>query len=113
MRLHDKIETKISDVLDSLDEIRRAEPALFLYTRLQVGINKSNPENFWERLSYFLKKPLVAGWAIAIILIINIAVIMANRSTYKDQTDNLNNSYASEDFNINLTDLYDPETTEP
>jgi hypothetical protein len=63
------IEKKIEETLNSLDNIRRASPRPFLYTRLQARIHREN--NSWAGVAGFISRPVFAIAMIGVVLFVN------------------------------------------
>ncbi|HLG41242.1 MAG TPA: hypothetical protein VI461_16295 [Chitinophagaceae bacterium] len=61
---------KVDEALNSLDGIQRAEPQPFFYTRL-TGRMQGNEKTFWETVSSFLSKPVIATASLCVILAFN------------------------------------------
>ncbi len=104
---------KIEITLSSLDGLAKASPTPFLLTRINAGINNVFKETVWSQIAFYLKKPLVSGFAILLLVLVNILVIKSiNGGSEKE---NLAKSVTSQkyDFAINVSVLYDVENQEP
>lgn len=75
---------KIDEALNSLDNISRASPRPFFFTRLEAMMlgERSN----WNRLSVFFARPAFALACAFIVVVMNIAVIFSNRDVSQDST---------------------------
>ena len=107
------IDNKIDAALNSIDGIAKASPQPFLLTRINAGLNNSAKETVWSQIAFYLKKPLVAGLAILLLVFINIIVIKSIKSG--NEKENIAKSISSQkyDFAINVSVLYDIENQEP
>ncbi len=111
--MSDILDDKIDSTLESIDGIAKASPMQFLLTRINAGLNNAVAETVWSKIAFYLKKPLVSGFAILLLLLINILVIKSiNNSGEKDR---IAKSITSQkyDFAINVSVLYDIENQEP
>ncbi len=111
--MSDIFNDKIDTTLKSIDGITKASPKPFLLTRVNAALNNTATESVWSQIAFYLKKPLVAGFAIFILVLVNIIVIKSiNGDT---EADNIAKSVTSQkyDFAINVSVLYDIENPEP
>ena len=69
----ESLNKKIDDAMQSMDNINRATPRPFLFTRLEARMQ--NEKNIWGRLSSFVARPVVAFACICFVLILNAMVI--------------------------------------
>ena len=111
--MSDKFEDKINAALKSIDGIAKASPQPFLLTRINAGLNNSVEETVWSRIAFYLKKPVVAGFAILLLVLVNMLVIKSINSN--SEKENITKSVTSQkyDFAINVSVLYDIENQEP
>lgn len=73
------IHKKIDEVMHSLDNINRASPRPFLFTRVEARMQ--NEKNIWVKLSSFVARPVIAFTCICFVLIINtMAIFLLNNS---------------------------------
>jgi hypothetical protein len=103
--MNENLNSKIDKAMQSLDGIEKASPRPFFFTRLEARMKKQR--NGWEKLSYFLSKPVVAIACICLIIMINAAVILSS-SNLKNSTDQQNNELATADeYNSVSAPLYE------
>jgi hypothetical protein len=104
---------KIDVTLKSIDGIAKASPKPFLLTRINAGLNSAAAETVWSQIAFYLKKPLVSGFAILLLVLVNILVIKSinNGSEKEKVTKSL--TFQKYDFAINVSVLYDIENQEP
>ncbi len=97
---------RTEDVLDSLDGIRSASPAPFLYTRIRARMeNHARP--VWERVSERLARPWVAAGLAILLLVVN-AVIVLNEKDDASGPGGEEHLFASHsDYNIHTTSFYE------
>jgi hypothetical protein len=69
------IQSRIDETMQSIDNISRATPKPFFYTRLEARILKEEG-GFWESMSRMMSKPAIAVATISLVLIINVLVFM-------------------------------------
>jgi hypothetical protein len=104
--------TKIDEVLNSLNGMERAAPAPFLLTRINARLARTVNGGAWVKVAEFLSQPLHAGIALVVFLFVNFIVI----TSLMDKSDNSisQTSTANKyDFAINVSSLYDVENQEP
>ena len=105
--LNDKIDT----ALKSIDGLAKASPQPYLLTRINAALNNAGVETVWSQIAFYLKKPLVFGLAILLLLFVNFLVIK-NINTEKENIVK-SATYQKYDFAINVSVLYDLENHEP
>ena len=59
MNKEERINKLIEEALNSVDDIRRAEPKPFLLTRINARMNRV-VESVWEKAGWFIARPVVA-----------------------------------------------------
>src|SRR5690349_12099462 len=69
------LEKRIDEVLDSVNNIERAVPKPFFFTRLEARLKKEE-HNFWDSLSRLISKPAIAAAALSLVLILNTFVVV-------------------------------------
>lgn len=79
MNKKDKINDLIEQALNSADGIERAVAKPFLLTRINARLNQSK-ETIWEKASWFIGRPSVAFSGLTMLILINVTVIIFNRS---------------------------------
>ena len=111
--MRELLDDKIDFTLKSIDGITKASPKPFLLTRINAGLGSATAETIWSRTAFYLKKPLVSGLVILLLIFANIMVIKSMNN--KSEMDNLAKSATSQkyDFAINVSVLYDIENQEP
>jgi len=73
------ISKQVDEALASIDDIPRAEPNPFFFTRLQARISRQE-SNFWVRATGIMTRPAIAAFGVMAILMINTAVIINKAS---------------------------------
>lgn len=79
MKNKEEIDRQIEATLRSLDNIKRAEGAPYLLTRIQAKLD-AQTKSIWENMAIFICRPAVMGLSLFFILLINISVIIIQRS---------------------------------
>ena len=92
--MHKDINRKIEDALRSLDDIKKASPDPFFFTRLEARMHRK--KNIWVEVSSFVTRPLVVFACILLILLINAAVIFTS-SNLTASSEKQNNELATVD----------------
>lgn len=102
------IQKKVDEAMDSILNIRRAEPNAFFYTRLQARINKGE-SNFWEKMSKVVSRPAFAFVTVSVVLVLNLFVAL-NEPSIAPQP-NLSEVATADDLGTNA--FYDIENAQP
>ena len=111
--MRDILNDKIDAALKSIDGLAKASPKPFLLTRINAALDNTAAETIWSRIAFFLKKPIVFGLTILLLIFINILVIKSIKN--KSEIENFAKTATSQkyDFAINVSVLYDTENHEP
>jgi hypothetical protein len=80
-----KNQNDIDNILSSLDEIKRAEARPFMFTRVMARLQKEE-KGIWERIGFFIARPIVAVGCFVAVLVANYAVIKANSTSQETTT---------------------------
>jgi hypothetical protein len=72
---HD-IEQRIGRALESLDGLKRAQPAPWFYTRLRARLERDEPVTVWEHIGSFLSRPAVVVAGLCVILVANVTILL-------------------------------------
>lgn len=107
----EKINKKIEEIMDSLQEIQKAKPRPFFFTRLEARMK--NHKSSWEKISSFVSQPVVAFACICLIIIINLAVIFSSANS-QNRTDEQSNEIATTDeYNLVSSTFYEFVNSKP
>ena len=94
----DNLERRIDDALNSLNGIKSASPKPYLLTRINAGLDKQVSSS-WENLALFISRPAVLIVGLCLVIFLNVAVMLSNKtnnitataqsiSTIADEEDN-------------------------
>ncbi|MGH2649392.1 MAG: hypothetical protein ACRDE8_17560 [Ginsengibacter sp.] len=107
----EKVHKKIDEVMHSIDNIRKASPRPFLFTRLEARMQKE--KNIWANMASFVARPVIAFACICIIIVVN-AVVIFSADSSKNSLAQQNSEFATVDeYSQVTTTLYDFENTKP
>lgn len=112
--MHNKkhINKLIEEALNSVDDVRRAEPKPYLLTRIHARMNKEK-ESVWEKAGWFIGRPAVAFTGLCLIVVLNAMVFMFNKSaddaTVADQTVQTQ----TDEFSYTVATIYDTDNSKP
>lgn len=111
--MSNEMNNSINRILESVDGIAKASPKPFLLTRINAGIKNVPTDTVWSQIAFYLKKPMVAAFAIVLVLLVNFIVI-SNRNKWMER-DSITKSITPQkyDFAINVSVMYDIENQEP
>lgn len=101
----------IEQILNSLDGMQRAQPAPFFYTRLHARLTRTE-KNIWEKITYFVSRPVIAFSMVSLVILINLAVLLNQSGGSSSSTDQTYQS-VYEDYTVASNDFYDYEIKEP
>lgn len=108
---NEHIHKKIDEVLQSMDNINRASPRPFLFTRLEARM--MHQKNIWENLSSFVARPAVAFASICFVLIINATAIFMSDNTNNSQSQQGNELATADEYSQVSSTLYEFENPKP
>ena len=106
-------DNKIDVTLKSIDGLAKASPKPFLLTRINTGLNNAVKESIWSKISFYLKKPLVAGFAILMLILVNLLVLKSINGSSEKENIAKSITAQKDDFAISVSVLYDIENQEP
>ena len=111
--MSDILDDKINGALKSIDGIAKISPKPFLLTRIHAALKNVVEETPWSQIAFYLKKPMVSGFAILFLLFVNFLVI--KKISNSGEKENLVKSATSQkyDFAINVSVLYDTYSKNP
>jgi hypothetical protein len=110
MNKQENINKLIEEALGSVDDAQRAELRPYLLTRIHARMNKGT-ETVWEKAGWFITRPAVAFTGLCMIVLINIMVVMFNKTldspTVADQTAQTQ----ADEFSYTVATIYDNDNT--
>lgn len=101
------INKKIDDALHSIDNIPKASPAPFFFTRLEARM--MNEKNIWNKMYSFFAKPAIAFACICLVIMINLAAIITSIHSQQSYSQSGNEVAAVDEYSQVTTDLYELE----
>jgi hypothetical protein len=112
MNKKEHINKMIDEALNSVDDVKRAEPKPFLLTRINARMNKGT-ESVWEKAGWLIARPVVAFTGLCLIVLINVMVMMNNTDAVStgNATEVAQNS--TDEFSSTVATIYDIENTQP
>lgn len=112
MNKHEHINKLIEEALNSVDDVKRAAPKPFLLTRINARMSKAT-ESTWEKTGWFITRPAVAFTGLCMILLINVMVIMFNKSSASIEATEQVAQNSTDEFSYTVASIYDIENTQP
>jgi hypothetical protein len=110
--MNKNINELIEEALDSVDHLKRATPRPFLLTRIHARMNRETA-SVWERTGKLISRPAVAFTGLCILLLINITVIISNKTSNEaTATDQVMQS-SGDEFSYTVSTIYDNENAQP
>ena len=110
--MKDQIVKMTDEALESVDEIIRATPRPYLFTRLMARM-ENRKESAWENAGRFIARPVVVVAGLCAIIAVNALVIAFNNSTPAATNTVAEQSATQDEFSASIASLYDIENTEP
>lgn len=101
------INKKIDDSLQSIDNISKASPRPFFFTRLEARM--LNEKNVWNKMSSFFARPAIAFACICLVIMINLAVIFNAINSQQSYGQTGSDVAAVDEYNQVTTGLYELE----
>lgn len=112
MNKNEHINKLIEEALNSVDDMERAAPKPFLLTRINARMGKAK-ESVWEKAGWFIGRPAVAFTGLCMVLLVNVMVIMSNKtSTPAIATEQVAQN-STDEFSYTIASIYDIENTQP
>ena len=112
MNRQENINKLIEESLNSMDDVKRAEPKPFLFTRINARMNKGT-ESVWEKAGWFITRPAVALAVVCLVLIINATAIFYNKAETQVATTDVAVQNTVDEFSYTVAGIYDSENTQP
>lgn len=114
--MSEKKHMEIEEIMDSLDGIRRASPAPFLYTRVKARLQKEG-RTVWEQLGTFVARPVITVSTLVLVLIFNVVIVLNKeksvRSSHVASTYSQDNNAYDETSLLAASTSYDYVNAEP
>ncbi|MEP6616735.1 MAG: hypothetical protein ABJA57_09165 [Ginsengibacter sp.] len=111
MKEKSSIEQKIDKAISSIDDIQRATPVPFFYTRLMARLN-ADPQSSWGKLAGFIARPAIAFATILLVIFINVFAIYQKADTNISSSDSTEVAAVDEYSQVTGT-IYDIENNTP
>lgn len=111
MNKQEQINKLTEEALSSLDDAQRAEPKLFLQTRIQARMNRQTV-SVWEKAVFFISRPAVAFTGICLVVLLNTLVVVYNKISDKNASDMMVQN-TTDEYSYTSTSIYDLENNQP
>ncbi|MEO7961940.1 MAG: hypothetical protein ABIR19_10355 [Ginsengibacter sp.] len=99
------INQKADAALRSLEDIERAEPQPYFFTRLEARMLSES--NVWNIISSFFSKPVIAFACICIVIMINMAAIFSSAHSNTLLSRQAPDLTAADEYSQVTTSLYE------
>jgi hypothetical protein len=102
----------VQKAMDSLDDIRRASPQPYFYTRLKARISRGNS---WGTVAGFISRPVFALAMVSVVLFVNVWILYKSDNGVINPSNNNSLQAAAtsdvpEEYNVAVSTFYDYET---
>ena len=101
------IEKMVEEALNSLDDMQRAEPRPFFFTRLQQKL-QNRKKSYWNELQLFIARPIVALTGVILLIILNISLIITKEESAVPVNEQEEQAFADE-YSLTPTTIYEYE----
>lgn len=105
------INKKIEETMRSMDNMERATPRPFLFTRLEARME--GEKNMWNKVSSFVARPVVAFACICFVLILNAMIIFLSNTSGNSLTQQGSELATADEYSQVSYNLYDFENSKP
>jgi hypothetical protein len=112
MNEHEHINKLIEEALGSVDDAQRATPRPFLLTRINARMSRGS-ESAWEKAGRVITRPAVAFTGLCMILLVNVVVIISNKSSTATITSEQVAQNTTDEFSYTVATIYDTDNTQP
>ncbi len=112
MSKKEQINTLVEEALSSVEDIKRAEPKPFLLTRIAARLSNKR-ETTWEKAAWYLGRPAVAFTGLCIVMLINVLVVMSNKSSSSTPAIDQVAQTQGDEFSYTVATIYDFENNQP
>ena len=109
--MQEKFNKKIEDAMRSIDDIEKASPTPFFFTRLEARMQRE--KNIWEKITSFVAQPAIAFACICLVIMINAVVIFSSSNTKKDVAQQNNELANVDEYSQVSATLYEFENIKP
>lgn len=110
MNKQENINKLVEEALNSVDDAQPAEPKPFLLTRIHARMNRTT-ESVWEKASWFITRPAVAFTGLCMIILLNVMVVMFNKSTDSSSFAEQTTQMQADEFSYTAVTIYDNDNT--
>ena len=105
------LETRVNATLNSLDDLQRATPGPFFFTRVQARLNRDDKSS-WEQIGSFIGRPQIAFAGLCLIVVLNFwTVLNRKNSNSTARVDQIEQS-STEDYSVAANSFIYEENSE-
>jgi len=105
------LEQRVNTTLNSLDDVQRATPGPFFFTRVEARLSRED-KNSWEQISSFIGRPQIAFAGLCLVIVLNLWTILSqenlNSTARLDQTE----QSSTEDYSVAANSFIYEENSE-
>jgi hypothetical protein len=106
MKKQEQVNKLVEEAMNSVDGVEKASPAAFLLTRINARLEQSR-DTVWERILWFIGKPVVAVSGLCLLLLVNAAVILNQPEETPGITEQVQN--VTDEYSTTIATIYDNE----
>lgn len=112
MNKQEQINKLVDEALSSVDDVQRAQPRPYLFTRINARMNKAS-DSVWEKVSWLITRPAVAFSGLFLIVVINAGVVFNYKTATQTTTADVAVQNTADEFSYTVAGIYDTENTQP
>ena len=109
--MKEDFDKKIHDALNSIDDVQKAAPRPFFFTRLEARMQQE--KNIWEKITSFVARPVITFACICLVIMINAIVIFTSSNSNKFIAQQNSELQTVDEYTQASATLYDLETIKP
>ena len=105
------LEARVNATLNSLDDVQRATPGPFFFTRVQARLTRED-KNSWEQISSFIGRPQIAFAGICLVVILNLWTILRQNNSNSTARIDQSEQSSTEDYSVAANSFIYEENSE-
>ena len=107
------LENRVNTTLGSLDDVQRATPGPFFFTRVQARLERDEKSS-WERISSFIGRPQIAFAGLCIVVVLNLWAVLRQDNPSTSARIDLTEQSSTEDYSVAANSfIYEENSDQP
>lgn len=105
------LENRVNATLNSLDDVQRATPGPFFFTRVQARLNKEEKSS-WEQIGSFIGRPQIAFAGLCLVIVLNLWTILRQENSNNTARLDQSEQSSTEDYSVAANSFIYEENSE-